>query len=114
MKKKVVDDLASAIQALIADREYQKLHGWPHFTSAPTEMEWKADSAKKAWKAAEAALSAWREASKWKYDAARPRFLAAERLAEAIIAVIPENEEDDDRSDALLRHALSAWREASK
>ncbi len=63
MKKKVVDDLARAIEGLIADREYQKLYGWPHFTSAPTEMEWKADSAKKAWKAAEAALSAWKEAS---------------------------------------------------
>jgi hypothetical protein len=58
------EKLAEALEAVTEDRRYQKLYGAPYFTSAPTEHEWKADSAKKAWGLAAAALSAWKEASK--------------------------------------------------
>lgn len=54
-------ELLEALEAVVADREYQKLSGAPHFTSAPTEGEWKADSAKKAWAKAAAALAKARQ-----------------------------------------------------
>jgi len=50
--------LAGALDAVKKDRAYQELHGAPHFTSAPTEQEWKAESARKAWGKADAALAA--------------------------------------------------------
>jgi hypothetical protein len=39
----------AALEAVKKDREYQKLSGGLHFTSASTEYEWKRDSARKAW-----------------------------------------------------------------
>jgi hypothetical protein len=51
------EELLGALQALKSDQAYQQLHGWPFFTSAPTEMEWKAESRDKAWGLAEAAMA---------------------------------------------------------
>ena len=44
-----VKELEAALQALLDDREFQRLPGYPHFTSEATEWKWKRDCAKKAW-----------------------------------------------------------------
>lgn len=36
----------SALAKVQSNQEYQSLNGYPHFTSAPTEYEWKRDSQK--------------------------------------------------------------------
>lgn len=43
-------ELLAALRAIEEDRKYQSLHGWPHFTSNPTESEWKSESRDKAWR----------------------------------------------------------------
>jgi hypothetical protein len=50
-------DLLEALRAVVKDRAYQKLTGPPHFTSAPTESEWKRESAERAWAMVEAAIA---------------------------------------------------------
>lgn len=52
-----VERLRGALVGVKKDRAYQKLTGGQHFTSAPTEQEWKAESAKRAWAAVDAALA---------------------------------------------------------
>jgi hypothetical protein len=47
------EKLAIALEAVTEDRRYQKLYGAPHFTSA-----------RKAWRLAADALSAWKDANK--------------------------------------------------
>jgi len=51
------DEMLAALRTVKADREYQRLHGAPHFTSAPTEMDWKRESAEKAWGMVDAAIA---------------------------------------------------------
>jgi peptide methionine sulfoxide reductase MsrB len=42
--------MLAALRAIAEDKKYQSLTGWPHFTSNPTEQEWKQESAEKAWR----------------------------------------------------------------
>jgi len=41
--EQVAEEMADALELEKLNRAYQKLHGAPHFTSAPTEHEWKHD-----------------------------------------------------------------------
>ena len=50
-------DLLAALKAVVADRAYQRLTGGLHFTSAPTEQDWKRESAEKAWALVNAAIA---------------------------------------------------------
>jgi hypothetical protein len=75
----------------------------------------------KADKKAESSIKSWSEGIRNMEFRPRPalidvdaRLAAAALMAQAIEAIIPEFKEDDDRSDAMLRDALSAWKEASK
>lgn len=52
-----IEMLRGALEAVRTDHAYQRLSGYPHFTSAPSEYEDKQASAKRAWGLVEAALS---------------------------------------------------------
>jgi type VI protein secretion system component VasK len=56
--KTLIQELVEALEAVKADRQYQRLSGGAYFTSAQTEDEWKRESARKAWAKVDVALRA--------------------------------------------------------